>query len=83
MKKTLPLEAIKAYIDDAVAGLGREVEIGGGNTRVDITILGSDLATCPELVHFAGGTVRVYLNRKGKYVGHKVVGPARRHHALR
>jgi len=72
MKVTLPEFLLKAYIQEAQAGYGREKDAGGGNTSSDFTVFKSDSE------QLAGGTVRIYLNKLGFYVGHKVLAPKKR-----
>lgn len=71
MKRHISKKDVLTFILAAESGTeGRETEIGGGNFRVELTILGKDeIAGHPELV---GGTVRVYLNKYHKYIGHTV-----------
>lgn len=72
MKTKLSKNEIKRFIAEAEEGYGRETEIGGQNFQVDITILEGDVTNHPELV---GGTVRVFLNKRQKYIGHRVLPP--------
>lgn len=75
MKIKLDKKEIAGFVDAALDGSGRETEIGGNNFQVDMTILPGDIPDHPEL---DGGTVRVFLNKFHKYVGHTVMGPGRK-----
>lgn len=72
MKVKLTKAEIKDFVQDAEEGSGREIEIGGDNFQVDITILKDEIPGHPELI---GGTVRVFLNKYHRYIGHTVLGP--------
>lgn len=75
MKTKLEKKEIVGFIDAAIEGSGRETEIGGDNFQVDMTIIGDDIPNHPEL---AGGTVRVFLNKWHKYIGHKILRPRKK-----
>lgn len=76
MKIKLTKNKIKDFILEAEAGSGREIEIGGENFQVDLTVITTgDIPKHPEL---AGGTVRVFLNKHRRYIGHTVFGPKKR-----
>jgi hypothetical protein len=60
-------ELYRQLLGEAIAGYGREREIGGGNTQVDISILPSDSA------ELGGKTARFTLNKKRKVVGHSIM----------
>ncbi len=76
MKVQISKKTIINLINDAESGaLGREVAIGGENYRIDITLLRDDIPDRPDL---AGGTLRVFLNRKQKYIGHTLFTPKRK-----
>lgn len=76
MKIKLTKDQIIEFVYGAEQGnLGHETEIDGDNSKVDMTILAGDIDGHPEL---RGGTVRVYLNKKHRYIGHTVIAPRRK-----
>lgn len=83
MKAQIPKTLLDTFIAMAKTGEGRETDAGGGNTKVDITIMRADLAGFPvidsRLEGLIGGTIRVYLNREGRYVGHKFLPAPKKH----
>lgn len=70
MKIKLTRQEVQPLITEAEEGSGREVEIGGENFQIDMTILPGDITGRPEL---NGGTLRVILNKRHKYIGHVVL----------
>jgi hypothetical protein len=73
--KQVPQELLNEFIQGAQNGMGREEEIGGGNTVVSQTVLSCDVAQYPGSKWLVGGAIRVYLNKQKRVVGHKAVGP--------
>ena len=78
MKVKLPDKLLLEFTSMAMDGEGRERDAGGGNTSVDITVLGGDVAAYPELAQIVGGTVRIYLNKVGGFVGYAVRAPLKK-----
>ncbi len=74
MKIKVDKKEIEQFISDAKEGIGRETEIGGDNLQVDMTVLKGDIPGHPEL---DGGTIRVFLNKFHRYIGHAAFGPKR------
>jgi len=74
-KTEWPQAVIDHFVREAQhGGSGREKNIGGGNTSVEITIMRSDLemlndAITPNGESYIGGTARIVLNSFGKPIG--------------
>ena len=78
MKVKLPDKLLAEFTAMAKGGEGRERDAGGGNTSVDITVLGGDVVAYPELAQIVGGSVRIYLNKANVFVGYAVRAPLKK-----
>ena len=68
MKAKIPSLALSKYYDEAREGYGRETEIGGNNTRMEITIFKDDF---PGADKFA--SIFVTVNKFGVPIGHRLI----------
>jgi len=84
-KTAWPQAVIDHFVREAQhGGSGREKNIGGGNTSVELTIFAVDLVDSVGAVAatafsaYVGGTARIVLNALGKPIGWKF--SRRKHH---
>lgn len=71
MKTKVTKAEIHGLIKEAEAGeIGHETEITDDNFKTDITLLSVDVLNRPDL---AGMTLRIFLNKFHKYVGHTLL----------